>query len=331
MESQYGSKRTGRCVYRITPEEALELSELPHVLEMHPTSLNPVVLHTENNTLYDVVRYIRHITGKKLEHNKLLKKIRSYPTDIFGEVTEHDVPAMRSTITATAQLVEAPIHTTVHTVKLTPRQCILVATMFSMPIQLAVIDQLHYLESKYEPSMVTQTDECYSMMSNLESLTLYGVCRYVKAVTGKNIRHNDIMRRRMHKWLALQSFGNAQMIDVQVPTTNGGSITVRTYALTPRQCLAIAGTQSLLIQVRIVDRLHSLETTYVSGTPTTRDALAAAIAIYRDYVDNGVVPDGVTGPGVIIERLNKEGHIFYYKPGCYILNPLSDHASLCIE
>ena len=278
-------------------------------------------------SLYSLTKYMEHLIGRKLNHSLLMRKVERWTKlEAFG---------------ACHQIVEACVNTNQHgirtgsgghtsdvtTYELTPRQAVAIAGSISMVVQLAVIDRLHYMESTYDPEMVTQNIIALEYMDDYNNLTLYGICKFLKNKLNHNINHSQLMNRKMSTWLGINAFGKAEKCGIMIPISNGAERRIATYMLTPRQAIAVAGSISMAVQLNIVDRLTVLERKFEPDNVTV-DRLAEAIRVYRAYVDDKILPAGVNGPGVYIERISKGKHTFCYKPGQYIVNPMSDDAKL---
>ena len=314
--------------YEVPANGIDDLLELPNVMKKWATN-NPNAVKTDAPiTLYALVNYVNNITGKTLEHGKVLKKVRRWmQLEAFG---------------ACAQIGERINYPDskrgdiiLNTVELSPRQCIAVAGSISMAVELAVIDRLKYMEDTYDPTYVTEDHIRLGAMDEFNNVTLLGLCNHIQNTFNCKVRHSDLMRRKVRGWMNTIGFGILTKVKVNYSAGNGAKVFTHTYELTPRQALAIAGSISMSVQLIIIDRLRDLELEFEPNN-VTETRMARAIAIYAAYVADQSKPKhlrsegpaGVLGAGVFIEKRSSDGHLFCYKPGHYIANPSSDNPVL---
>lgn len=99
-----------------------------------------------------------------------------------------------------------------------------------------------------------------------KNLNVYVLTKYLCFITGKTISHTRV-KNKVLGWTKLLGFGSCEKIVVKALFSNSKKkeVDIHTLTLTTVQCIAVAGTFSMDIQMAVIDRLQYLEEKFTNN------------------------------------------------------------------
>lgn len=186
------------------------------------------------------------------------------------------------------------------------RQCVLISSTYSMPLQVYVVNRLCELEYLH---LGTRT-----YLDKWDVGTIYGLVRYLEVEHNIKVDHdkvdNDLLR-----YVSIPGFGKCEGWVLAEEFGNLGTVRrIATNKVSPRQALMLAGQYGMKIQSRVIDDLHVLEVEYTPDE-VLQDMLPEAIIALREWVVNQTNP---FESNEVFEIFTDTEMRFYFKVGFYI-------------